>query len=418
MTATPASGPGASPAADRGRSGRQHFPDEVRGIALLGIVLVNVPFLGASVAGFGGVGGASAQAAEFVVTVLAQGKFYLLFAFLFGYSATFQLRESLRGSSRLFARRLVGLVVLGLAHALLFFVGDILVIYAVLGVALLLLWRARDGVLLSVAAVVAGVTAAWFAALVALTAVAPADPEADLALIASYDEAMLGTFADTVAARAEVYPVVLLLLGLVLNGGLSLVMFLLGMVAGRRGLLAQPGAHPRLWRAARRWGLAVGLPGAFGAALLTLGPSDPTAAAEYQTGPLFIAGILLGFITAPALSAGYLGLLIAVATRWPRALAVFRPAGRMSLTIYLAESVVLATVFCGWGLGLFGRLDAWAVLGIGVATWLALDVFAHLWMRRFTQGPIEYLLRWWTRGSRPSILRAAPPGRSAPRSHL
>jgi uncharacterized protein len=217
---------------------------------------------------------------------------------------------------------------------------------------------------------------------------------------------MLGTFADTVAARAEVYPTVLLLLGFVLNGGLSLVMFLLGMVAGRRRLLADPGAHPRLWRAARRWGLAVGLPGALGAALLTLGPTDPAAAAEYQTGPLFPAGILLGFITAPALSAGYLGLLAAVATRWPGALAVFRPAGRMSLTVYLAESAVLAAVFCGWGLGLFGRLDAWAVLGIGVATWLVLDVVAHVWMRRYEQGPMEYLLRWWTRGSRPAMRRS------------
>ncbi|MGF1645381.1 MAG: DUF418 domain-containing protein [Kineosporiaceae bacterium] len=224
---------------------------------------------------------------------------------------------------------------------------------------------------------------------------------------------MTGGFADTVAVRWAVYPEVLVALGLILNGGLSLVMFLVGFVAGRRRLLADPAAHPGLWRAARRWGLLVGVPGAVTAGLLVVGPSDPAAAAAHQESARYLLGILLGFLTAPALSAGYVGALAALAARRPRALSVFAPAGRMSLTLYIGESVLLAAVFCGWGLGLFGRLDPWAVLGVGVAAWLVLDVAAHLWLRAFRQGPLELLLRWWTHGERPRMLVGRWPGRTS-----
>ncbi|MGF1661246.1 MAG: DUF418 domain-containing protein [Kineosporiaceae bacterium] len=404
MSAAPSAAATARTAGDRDR---QAFPDQLRGLALLGIVLVNAPFLGASLGGFGALGGVSAQTAEVAVTVLAQGKFYLIFAFLLGYSATFMLRTgdlaTVRRSRRRWARRLVGLAVVGVGHALLFFVGDILVLYAVLGVVLLVVHRRRDRVLLGLAAVAAGLTAAWFAALVALAAVAPAGG-GEVLSTSAYDAAMRGGFAETVAGRRAVYPEVLVALGLVLNGGLSLVAVLAGFVAGRRRLLADPGAHPRLRRSARRWGLLVGVPGAVVAGVLVAGPADPAAAAAHQESARYLAGVLLGFLTAPALSAGYVGALAALAARRPRALAVFAPAGRMSLSLYIGESVLLAAVFCGWGLGLFGRLDPWAVLGVGVAAWLVLDIAAHVWSRVFRQGPLELLLRWWTHGERPAVL--------------
>ena len=64
----------------------------------------------------------------------------------------------------------------------------------------------------------------------------------------------------------------------------------------------------------------------------------------------------------------------------------------MSLTIYLAESLLLTTFSNGWGLSLFG-LDAFAALVLALATWLALLAFASLWSRWFVTGPAEALLR-------------------------
>jgi hypothetical protein len=70
---------------------RETFPDELRGFALLGIVFVNAPFLGISGEGFTpeAVAAWYDRAAAFAVVAFAQAKFYLLFAFLFGYSMHF-----------------------------------------------------------------------------------------------------------------------------------------------------------------------------------------------------------------------------------------------------------------------------------------------------------------------------------------
>jgi uncharacterized protein len=380
---------------ERPATTRQHFPDEIRGLALLGIAVVNAPFLATSLDGFAGRGDASSQAAWFLVTVLFLGKFYLIFAFLFGYSATLMMRGADRVARTRFARRLAGLAALGVAHALLLFLGDILVLYSVLGVALVILVTRGDRAVLRTAVAATAVAAAWLVVVVALATTTDARGDgAQTELTSSFDEAMSGSFGEAVVARWELYGSVLVLL-LTLNGGLSLAMFCLGLVAGRRRLLADPDPASPLWRRARRWGLVVGLPLALVAGALSLRGGD-------DTGWLML-GLAVGFVGAPALTAGYLGLLVALRARRRSALAVFRPAGRMSLTIYVGESLLLSAVVNGWGLGLFGQLDPFAVLGLAVAAWAALDLLAHLWMRRFTQGPLEYLLRWWTYGRRPRL---------------
>ena len=105
----------------------------------------------------------------------------------------------------------------------------------------------------------------------------------------------------------------------------------------------------------------------------------------------------LQLILAPILSAGYIGALALLAMRRPRALAPLAPPGQASLTIYLSESVLLCVIFCGWGFGLFGTLGAAAVTGIAIACWAVLAVAMTLWLRRFSQGPLEWLVGKWTK---------------------
>ncbi len=376
---------------------RQHLPDELRGLALLGIVTVNVPFLGLSLGGFGAVGGVGLvdRAAEFAVTAFAQGKFYLLFAFLFGYSAAIMMRRPGPESSRRFGRRLIGLGVLGVAHALLFFVGDILLTYAVVGVALLVLRSRPDRWVIGTAVVAAGTAVTVLAVVVTLGAVYPDTSGAEVVQVTAYDAAMTsGSFLDTVRARWAVYGGALVLLS-VLNSGFVLSMFCLGLVAGRRNVLADPDAGARLWSRCRGVGLLIGLPGGIAGAVLTIRP-DSSSAAEHQASASYLLGIALGFATAPMLTAGYVGAFVSLRRRYADACAVFRPAGRMSLTLYIGESALLAAVFCGWGFGLFADLGAAAALGVGIAAWLILDVVAHLWMSRHRHGPLEGVLRRWT----------------------
>ena len=72
------------------------------------------------------------------------------------------------------------------------------------------------------------------------------------------------------------------------------------------------------------------------------------------------------------------------------------PAGRMSLTGYLGESILLAALFSGWGLGLFGVLSLTQALFVAFGVWIALELFAKLWLHRFAYGPFEWILRSWS----------------------
>lgn len=389
-------------------TGREALPDQLRGLALLGIVLVNMPFLALSSAGFTPetTPGVADRVTEFVVVAFAQGKFYLLFSFLFGYSLTLLLRRRSLDGLRRYRRRLVGLAVLGLGHATLFFIGDILLSYAVLGVALLWFVSRSDGTALWGAGVAYLLGLGVYVLVVIGSATAgPQDPEAggfvdDPGLL---DQALLGGFWTGAAARWEALPDALIF-QTALNWSLALAMFLLGLVAGRRGLLARPEEHGVLWRRLLLVAGVVGLPGGLASAYLFTTADVTTAAGAQQE----VVAVALGFATAPALSGGYVALA-AVTTR-SRVLAWVAPAGRMSLTGYLGESILLAAIFCGWGFGLFGRLSAFPAALVALGVWLALEVFAKIWLLRYRYGPFEWVLRAWSYRQIPALRNTPPPG--------
>jgi uncharacterized protein len=106
--------------------------------------------------------------------------------------------------------------------------------------------------------------------------------------------------------------------------------------------------------------------------------------------------VALGLASGPALALGYAALLAILRTRVAGALRFFRPAGRMSLTTYVGQSLILSLVFCGYGLGLFGKVGTAAVTVIALLAWLALALLAHAWLKRRARGPLESALRWWS----------------------
>lgn len=381
---------------------RQEFADELRGFALLGIIFVNAPFLGISADGFtaDSVLAWYDRAAAFAVIALAQAKFYLLFAFLFGYSMHFIVKEDGATSVRRFRRRLLGLGVLGIAHATLLFVGDILFLYAVLGVTLIWMRRLSDRVVMRVA-VLAGIV--WLLLLTALplalmsVMAEPAGSFSDEEWIVasqSFNQAMReGSFFEASAARISFWTLASSSI-FFLNGLGVLAAFALGLVAGRRSLFARPELHRPLWQAGLRWGLSTGLCLGFLSAWLVVGPGAQVG----SWGLRETAGIALGFAGAPLLSWGYVSVLATMHAGGVRGLAIFRPAGRMSLSCYIGESLMLSLVFCAYGLGLFGKLNAGAVSALALGTWIALDLLAKATQSRWASGPLESLLRRFSAG--------------------
>jgi uncharacterized protein len=401
---------------------REQLPDQLRGLALLGIVLVNMPFLAISNAGFDGATRHSSAdvVTEFIVVAFAQGKFYLLFSFLFGYSLTLMLRSSAGPAQatsphsaddgiRRYRRRLLGLAVLGVAHGILFFVGDILLSYAVLGMTLPWFVRRSDRTALRAAVAAFAVGAVVLAGLTALAIAYSAGPgDGFVASATTTDRAFLGSFADAALARARALPGVILVLG-VLNWPFALGCFLLGLVAGRRQVLARPAEHRRLWHRLLVLAAVVGLPAGVASGLLAI---DPDAGAVQQA-----VAVTLGFAGAPMLTGGYVALAaLATGRSWAgRILALMAPAGRMSLTGYLGESILLSAVFCGWGLGLFGTLTVSAAAVVAVGVWLILDLTAIWWLRRYRFGPAEWPLRAWTYSTIPPLrLRSIRPRPTSP----
>jgi len=365
---------------------REVLPDRLRGIALLGIVVVNASYLAISAEGFtqASVDGVANRLTALLVNTFAQGKFYLLFSFLFGYSASFILRDNSKPNRRRYLRRLFALFLFGLAHAVFFFIGDILITYAILGLLLLAVSRRSDGALKRWT--IAAVAVALFFILV-VASLAAAFPEEGSGLGDLEWALASGSFADAALARLDALPTVFFSV-FFLQGPMAFAAFVVGLRASRVRLLADPGANLDLWRKLARWGWAIGLPLQAVAAGLQIG----AIAAGTPYSPAGAVALALGFTTAPILTAGYIGSIALLIHRKPRFLSIMAPAGRMSLTVYIGESALMSFVFTAYGLDDFARWGAFAVVLTGIASWALLSVFAWLWMKRFSQGPLESLM--------------------------
>ena len=374
---------------------RDDLIDALRGIALLGIALVNAPAILIASAGFNDASLASTldRAVGFAAIALIQSKFYLIFAFLFGYSLPYTLQNKGLGPQPRFRKRLAALAVLGLLHGVFLFSGDILLLYAAVGAVMLLVVGRSDRVVIAVAALA---TLLWGWALAGRLLAGTADDATQHAFqlqMAAIDAQLAGgTFWQAARARLELSPIVQSAT-FVFYGLAVLAAFCIGLIGGRRQWLRSPAQHMGRWRRGLVWGLVLGLPGALLSAWWLVGPGLSFT----SPGPMQILALTIGLASAPALSCTYVSALALRQPRRPARLALFEAAGRMSLSFYLASSLLMALLACGFGLGLMGRFGAAAVAGMAVGVWLLLALLARGWLRRFKRGPVEHLLHRWTR---------------------
>jgi uncharacterized protein len=376
---------------------RDSFPDILRGFALFGIALVNIPLLaidpvlhneGADLTVF------SNASAAFVVIAFFQAKFYLLFSFLFGYSAHYVIKDSKANRGR-WVGRSIGLLILGILHFSLLFFGDILFLYGLFGLLLLAFYFRKEKTLKVWAWVIYVITGLLFAAFSALTLIG----EQLLALkgktipgldTANFSAVMTSTsFIESIGLRQELWltaaPTAFLL-----QSPLVFVAFLVGVLAARKNSLSSS-ANPSTMKKLAIWGFSLGLPLQLFSAYLYV----QNAVAETYSYGMYLSAISINFLTAPILSAGFVGLLWLISQKLK--LGILSSAGKYSLTVYLSQSVVFATLFSGWGFGLFAELGVLPVTLIAAATWLGLAVLAHLASKSGRKGPMETLLTNFSR---------------------
>lgn len=380
---------------------RDRLPDVLRGFALLGIVLVNLSYFshhssdgirGADVVGFGN------SLATVAMITLFQGKFYLLFSFLFGYSSYYVTKGEKSGRPR-FALRSFLLIVLGVLHFTFLWHGDILFLYGVFGLILVVFMFRKERTLKVWSWILWGFSAFLLVSVSILTWLAEVTGVELEGFTNGLDRVMLaGTFVEAIEPRLELW-VFGASGGVLLQGGLVFAAFLVGVLAARKGILGANSSELRT-RSMMRWGFGVGLPMQFLAAMLYVSNEVSTATSE----AVYLGSLTLGFMTAPVLSMGYLGAIAVLVQRKPALVGWMRYPGRTSLTNYLLQSVFLSMIFGAWGLGLFQAVDYWVALLIGVAIYLVLAGLSALWLRSFSQGPMEKLMTVLTRRKRASAV--------------
>jgi uncharacterized protein len=364
------------------------MPDYLRLIALFGIVVVNVQFIAfPALHGFTVPAGATVLDAitVWLVNGLALLKTYGLFSFAFGVGLAFLMRSAARQAlpfGRIYRNRMIGLLLFGIAHGCLFYPGDILTIYAVTGSILYLFrdWSVRRLVRVGAALLVLQVIIAPPLLL------ATPEPPADLVAL---ERSVLtqGGLLDAAFFRTIGFAFIMPSF-LVIQGVAALGWFCLGLAAVKSSMIDNAG-HP-LWQRARRWCLIPGV----GLGL--------TGAAIWQWGAA-VPGAVLTIAVAPVATLGYLGLIAAIAARPRPIVSRALAAGGSSLSIYLGQSIILSTVFSGYGLGLWGAVDRLTAVAIAIAATVALIVALSIWRTSFALGPFEWVLR------RITYFRVAPP---------
>jgi len=326
---------------------------------------------------------------------LFSGKSYALMALCFGVSfflimdSAAKRGEDFRGR---FAWRLTILFAIGLLHGLIYR-GDFLQTIAFTGFAMLLLDPIKNNrILLFLAALCLLQTPLFLRAWAASQGVDWAaanplffnDPGAVALAKGSFIEAVRANATDGAMMKWSYF---------VEAGRLPqmLGLFIVGLVLGRIGFFR----NPDTFKVKRRWTLAVS---AVLSVLLYFYAGKQLDAAMAE-GPVrnILHTILDSWIGLSVMTAQmllFIELFQSVARPIARAYAA---PGKMTLTLYVSQSVIFAPVYYGYGLGLYDDLTPLTCLAIGMVAWAVQMVFAHYWFRRFHYGPLEWLWRAATR---------------------
>lgn len=367
--------------------------DLLRGISLVGILLVNIlsfnyPIIYVELPKY--LTRPDDLQAEKWLTIFIQGSFYPLFAWLFGYGLQMQRMKATALNQKfasIASRRLSILLLFGIMHAFGVWYGDILITYAVMGFILLLFLKFKPQIQLFIALVCFSVFNGFIIAISWLGSLLPEseniDLYSDLTNVKSSLEAYrYGDWLDAFGQRMTD-----------LSVQLSTVMWVQAIFTILPFMLA--GAAASQWRLIERakqlkvlW---------FILAIVAL-PLGIFLKYQIYNGDMgYVVGLLIG---GPILTIGYTAIIVLLALI-PFVLKMTMPfncLGRMSMTTYLMQSVIQSLLFYGFGFGLYGKLSIDNLILIAVLIFICQMAFAWIWLNFFKQGPVEMLWKRITYG--------------------
>jgi uncharacterized protein len=377
--------------------------DALRGFAILGILIMNIQSFSMISAAyinptaFGDLSGLN-RWVWMLSHIFADEKFMTIFAMLFGAGIlilTGRIEAGGHNPKPVHFRRNLWLIVIGLLHAYLLWMGDILVSY---GVSALIAYAGRKapvrklltaGIIIlavpSLLGIMFGSSMQFWppdAVENTMRSWLPSQEAVDTELAA-----YRGAWLDQMTQRVPTAVMMQTFIFLIRQGWRALGLMLLGMVAYRRGLLSaalSTGSYLKLMLL----GFGVGLP------LIAVGVVRNFAAGWSIYYSMFI-GDQFNYWGSLGVSLGYISLVMLAckANALSRLVKALASVGRMALTNYLVQTFVFTFIFYGHGLGLFGRVERTGQILMVFGMWAVQIAISPVYMRYFRFGPFEWLWR-------------------------
>jgi uncharacterized protein len=420
MSSASLDSPAPTTAGPHGASERIGVLDVLRGIALFGMYVVHFNNYAAEAAGDAPTG--FMRVLESVVGLFFDGRFYTMFGILFGVGFALQLRRADARGDRFagrFLRRLAALAVFGIIAEGVFGY-NVLFGYAVWAVPLLLVRRWPVRALLVLLVVCAASRPIYNLSRVAflgadrVNAANQVSAKSFLAARTAVERAAKADdWATVVPARLRFMPAFHRQWSMLPWG--SFTLFLIGLIAFRLGLFDHPERHRRLIVTLMVAGAACW---AVASWVLPIGPRPPQSLPrDISVGGMAITiarfnGFML--VRDAWLAFTYLGavlLLVAHDRSWIRRLAPFTWTGRMALTNYMMQVILLDSLFTPHGLG---RTVTPFMVPVGaLVLFVAQAALSRWWLARYRLGPLEWLWRsatywrWQPMRNAPGVVEGA-----------
>lgn len=371
--------------------------DIMRGLSLLGILLVNMfafylplPHID--------LGHWFTEAKDIIwhqtLDVYVQSSFYPLFSMLFGYGLAMQYMKAQQTGLNFYRfapKRMAFIFLLGVIHAFFIWWGDILAMYAFSGLFLIALLRLKSPYLVSIAVVLNSLFHLLLISAFALTGIANVEVEEMAVDLMMMDDAITayatGTWTDAFMQRLA---------------DLSLQMNISMWIAALVTILPYMlfGAACAKWRLIERakelkvmWIIV---------AIITVSAGLFIKNAPYMWERTYLLDYAKVYIGGPILAIGYAAVVVVICMLpyMGKILSPLAKVGRMSMTMYMMQSVICTLIFYNFGFGLYGQITVLMGIYITLVIFVVQILLAELWLSKFTQGPLEALMKRWTYGKK------------------
>lgn len=365
--------------------------DILRGVSLLGILLVNIIAFYVPMPHVYDLEQWFTSVKDTIlyqyIEIYVQSSFYPLFSILFGYGVAMQYKKATALQKPFYpfiTKRMIVLFIIGILHAVLIWWGDILATYAFCGLFLIMFIRLNPKWLLSIATFINGIFHLFFLGLYYLMGILNEEVQevaVDISRIQNSIAAYgAGSWVDAFKQR---------LIDLSVQMDFSMWMMSLFTILPYMLVGAALSKWSIIEKAKEKWKVLLVIAIIF----VPLGLFIKNAPILYtRTYLLDYAQVYIG---GPILALGYIAIivLLCLLPNVANVMSPFAKMGRLSLTMYLMQSIILSVLFYRWGFGLYGKVDVELGIYIAFAIYIGQIILAELWLLKFSQGPVEMLMK-------------------------